>query len=99
MDKTLQPTFDFLHSLKENNDRTWFSAHKNQYEASQQNMIDFADELLNEMRKHDHIETVSGKKSLYRIYRDVRFSHDKSPYKTNRSGSFKRATKDLRGGY
>jgi uncharacterized protein (TIGR02453 family) len=99
MNKTLKPTFSFLKSLKKNNDRSWFADHKNQYEESQQNMIDFAEELLNEMRKHDDIETVSGKKSLYRIYRDVRFSNDKSPYKSNRSGSFKRATKEFRGGY
>lgn len=62
-------------------------------------MIEFAEALLDEMRKHDNIATVSGKKSLFRIYRDVRFSKNKSPYKTNRSGSFKRATNELRGGY
>ncbi len=99
MTKSLQPTFSFLKSLANHNDRTWFADHKNQYEESHQNMIDFAEALLNEMRTHDDIETVSGKKSLFRIYRDVRFSKDKSPYKTNRSGSFKRATRELRGGY
>ncbi len=99
MTKSLQPTFSFLKSLAKHNDRTWFADHKNQYEESHQNMIDFAETLLNEMRTHDDIETVSGKKSLFRIYRDVRFSKDKSPYKTNRSGSFKRATRELRGGY
>ena len=62
-------------------------------------MIDFADALLTEMKKHDDIETVSGKKSLHRIYRDVRFSKNKLPYKTNWSGSFRRATNALRGGY
>ena len=48
---------------------------------------------------HDNIETLNGKKSLYRIYRDVRFSKDKSPYKKHWSGGFKRATNLLRGGY
>jgi len=51
------------------------------------------------MKTHDNIETVSGKKSLFRIYRDTRFSKDKTPYKINWSGGFSRATKKLRGGY
>jgi hypothetical protein len=45
------------------------------------------------------IETPSGKKSLHRIYRDTRFSKEKTPYKTNWSGSFSRAGKERRGGY
>jgi uncharacterized protein (TIGR02453 family) len=45
------------------------------------------------------IETPSGKKSLFRIYRDTRFSKDKIPYKTNWAGGFQRATKKRRGGY
>lgn len=59
----------------------------------------FADALLQELNKHDVIETASGKKSMHRIYRDTRFSNDKTPYKTNWSGGFKRATKSRRGGY
>jgi uncharacterized protein (TIGR02453 family) len=62
-------------------------------------MVEFANSLLDEMRKFDQIETVSGKKSLFRIYRDVRFSKNKQPYKTSWSGSFRRATSALRGGY
>jgi uncharacterized protein (TIGR02453 family) len=62
-------------------------------------MIEFADALLFEMNKHDKIETRSGKESLFRIYKDVRFSKDKTPYNTHWSGAFKRATKKLRGGY
>jgi uncharacterized protein (TIGR02453 family) len=64
-----------------------------------ENMIAFADALLLEMKKHDHIETVSGKDSLFRIYRDTRFSKDKTPYKTYWAGRIKRATESLRGGY
>lgn len=99
MNKTLQPVFKFLSELGQNNNREWFNQHKSEYESSYQLMIEFADALLNEMKKHDHIETVSGKRSLYRIYRDVRFSKNKLPYKTSWSGSFRRATKSLRGGY
>ncbi len=91
--------FAFLNKLKKNNNRDWFNAHKDEYLAQHQNTIDFADALLLEMNKHDKIETATGKKSLFRIYRDVRFSKDKSPYKTHWAGGFKRATKELRGGY
>ena len=99
MTNTLRPVYNFLSSLKNNNDREWFHDHKELYEKSHLIMIDFAEYLLNEMRKHDDLETISGKKSLYRIYRDVRFSKEKSPYKTSWSGSFRRTSKALRGGY
>jgi uncharacterized protein (TIGR02453 family) len=91
--------FTFLEKLKANNNRDWFHANKSEYHENQQEMIAFADDLLAKLNKHDVIETVSGKKALFRIYRDVRFSKDKSPYKTHFSGSFTRATKLRRGGY
>ncbi|MEO8762156.1 MAG: DUF2461 domain-containing protein [Bacteroidia bacterium] len=92
-------SLDFLKLLSKNNNRDWFNNHKETYTKSQENIINFADALLVEMNKHDAIETVSGKKSLYRIYRDVRFSKDKTPYSNYWGGGFKRATKQLRGGY
>lgn len=92
-------SFEFLKALKANNNREWFNENKDEYQIQHQNIIDFADELLEKLKEHDNIETPSGKKSLFRIYRDVRFSKDKSPYKTNWAGGFKRATKHLRGGY
>lgn len=92
-------TFQFLKELSKHNNRDWFNANKPRYTAAHENMIAFADHLLLEMNKHDNIETHSGKESLMRIYRDTRFSKDKTPYKTYFSGSFKRATKKLRGGY
>jgi len=91
--------FDFLNQLRKNNNRDWFNAHKEDYLKQHENTIAFANSLLHELKKHDAIETASGKKSLFRIYRDVRFSKDKSPYKTHWAGGFKRATKLLRGGY
>ena len=69
------------------------------YLAELQHIESFADALLHEMNKVDVIETPSGKKSLHRIYRDVRFSKDKKPYKTHWSGSFKREGKSRRGTY
>ena len=92
-------SIDFLKILSKNNNRDWFNKHKERYSKAHDNIILFADALLTEMNKHDHIETVSGKKSLYRIYKDVRFSKDKTPYNSHWSGGFKRATKQLRGGY
>lgn len=90
---------DFLSELAENNQRDWFQARKPRYESAREHAIGFADALLAEMNRHDHIETPSGKSSLYRIYRDVRFSKNKAPYKNNWAGGFKRATARLRGGY
>ena len=90
---------EFLKNLQQNNNRDWFTENKSVYEKHHIETINFADAVLNEMRKHDNIETISGKKSLMRIYRDVRFSKDKSPYKTNWGIGFSRATKLLRGGY
>jgi uncharacterized protein (TIGR02453 family) len=94
-----ESVFSFLKDLKKNNNREWFNKHKSRYTKAHEDMISFADALLAEMNRHDIIETPSGKKSLYRIYNDVRFSKDKSPYKSSWSGGFRRATKQRRGGY
>ena len=92
-------TYNFLKELSKNNNRDWFTKNKNRYTEAHENTIAFADALLVEMRKHDNTETSSGKESLFRIYNDIRFSKDKTPYKTYWAGHFKRATKKLRGGY
>lgn len=95
----LSTTLSFLSNLEKNNNREWFTEHKGEYQVAYDHMITFADALLAEMQKHDQIETASGKKSLFRIYRDVRFSKNKLPYKNNLGGGFRRATSFLRGGY
>ena len=99
MTKIQSSAIHFLKELGTNNNREWFTENKKRYQEEHEKMISFADDLLEKMRTHDEIETATGKKSLHRIYRDVRFSKDKIPYKTNWSGSFKRATSKLRGGY
>lgn len=91
--------FHFLNQLKDNNNREWFNAHKNAYQTELKNIEHFAEALLKDLNTHDVIETASGKKSLHRIYRDTRFSNNKTPYKTNWSGGFRRAGKHRRGGY
>lgn len=91
--------FEFLEGIKLNNYRDWFIKNKSFYEEHQQNMLSFAGDVLKKLNKHDKIDTLSKKKSVIRVYRDVRFSKDKSPFKTYAGISFKRATKLLRGGY
>lgn len=97
--KIVSSNLEFLKQLKKNNNRDWFAVHKEKYLQELSQVEAFADNLLFEVNKHDVIETPSGKKSLHRIYRDTRFSKDKTPYKTSWSGSFTRATKKRRGGY
>ena len=92
-------SLNFLKDLGQNNNRDWFNTHKDRYLEAHGNIAAFADALIAEMNKHDHLETVSGKKSMFRIYKDVRFSKEKTPYNKHWSASFKRATKKLRGGY
>jgi uncharacterized protein (TIGR02453 family) len=91
--------FEYLNQLSKNNNREWFNANKNEFIAIQNKIEVFADAVLVNLNKHDNIETISGKKSMHRIYRDIRFSKDKTPYKNNWSGGFTRATQNLRGGY
>jgi uncharacterized protein (TIGR02453 family) len=94
-----ESSLNYLKRLKKNNNRPWFTTNKDQFIQAQNNLELFADTLLNALNSHDLIETPTGKKSLHRIYRDTRFSSDKTPYKINWSGSFTRATKSRRGGY
>ncbi len=92
-------SLSFLKELNKNNNRVWFNDHKDKYLLARAPIVNFAELLIQKMNKTDHIETPSGKKALYRIYRDVRFSKNKTPYNTHWSGYLRRATKALRGGY
>ena len=92
-------TLKFLQDLAKNNDRDWFNSHKGEYLFGYNNMCNFVGQLLIEINKHDQLESESAKKCMYRIYNDVRFSKDKSPFKTRFGVGFRRATKFKRGGY
>ena len=92
-------TLDFLRNLARNNDREWFAAHKDQYQLALENASQFFDEVIAKLNTHDRIETPSAKQALYRIYRDVRFSKDSTPYKPRFAGHFSRTKPLLRGGY
>lgn len=77
-------TIDFLKKLKKNNNRDWFHANKQIYEDAKYDFEVFVFELIQKIAKYD--ESVSGlepKDCMFRIYKDVRFSKDKTPYKTN----------------
>ena len=96
----IQPsTFSYLKKLAKNNNREWFNNHKDEYLLAQANMHQWVDALIDKMNAHDQLETPSGKKSLYRIYNDVRFSEDKTPYNPRFAGSLQRVKPMLRGGY
>ena len=77
-------TLLFLKDLHKNNNREWFNENKDRYRAAHTNVADFVEVLIEEIGKFDEeILKIDAKKALFRIYRDVRFSKDKSPYKTN----------------
>lgn len=92
-------TFNFLQELKSNNHKEWFTANKERYEHSKNELCSFADDIIAIVNSFDVIENLNGKKSLYRIFKDVRFSKDKTPYKSHWSGYLRRAGAERRGGY
>jgi uncharacterized protein (TIGR02453 family) len=84
----MEQVLQFLHELAENNNREWFEANRSRYTQSREKMLFLTDVLINEIRKFDsEIAPLNPKDCLFRIFRDVRFSKDKRPYKTN-FGSF-----------
>jgi uncharacterized protein (TIGR02453 family) len=75
---------DFLKELEKNNNREWFQAKKAQYDEAKRSFEDFINSLIPAIAKFDEsVKMVSAKDCIFRIYRDVRFAKDKSPYKTN----------------
>jgi uncharacterized protein (TIGR02453 family) len=86
-----QSTLDFFKEIKENNNKPWFEENKFRYEAAKENYLNFIEELLVEIRKIEPIYEKDLKKYASRIYRDIRFSKDKSPYKSCISGLIERA--------
>lgn len=87
-------TFQFLKDIRRNNNREWFTENKPKYVLAQDNTKAFASELTELMAGHDNVEGAK----VFRIYRDVRFSKNKTPYKTNMGVGMTRATDALRGG-
>ena len=77
-------TLQFLRKLEKNNNREWFNENKTLYQEAQQDVISFVEKLIEEMADFDEeMGKLEAKKSVFRIFRDTRFSKDKTPYKTN----------------
>jgi uncharacterized protein (TIGR02453 family) len=82
-------TLSFLRSLKRNNDRDWFRARREQYDAHVRGpMIGVVEQLAQDFRHFAPELIASPKHSLYRVYRDTRFSDNKKPLKTHASAIF-----------
>jgi len=87
--------FIFLKALKIHNNREWFKKHITTFRTAESNVKLFYSQLYDQLNNVDSIDNFK----VFRIYRDVRFSKDKTPYKTHFSGSFHRTKPELRGGY
>ena len=82
--KISKNTFQFLQDLKNNNNRYWFNDNKPRFEEAREEFTAFIGELVMEIAKFDPpIASLDPRKSAFRIHRDIRFSKDKTPYKTN----------------
>ena len=87
--------FSFLKKLQKNNNRDWFHDHKASFKEIELEVKQFYSQLSEQLNQFDSIDTFK----VFRIYRDVRFSKNKLPYKTHFGGSFHRTKPELRGGY
>lgn len=84
-------TLKFLSQLKKNNNKPWFDNHRAQYEAARIDFSNFIQLVIDALQKKDTTITgLSSKDCLFRINRDIRFSKDKTPYKSNFGASIKR---------
>lgn len=80
----LRNTFEFLVDLRLNNERNWFKENENRYKLAKLEFENYIDLLIPELKKIDEtIDVISAKSCMFRIFRDVRFSKNKEPYKNN----------------
>lgn len=87
-------TISFLKSLKRNNNKNWFDANRKSYELAKEDFIQFVQQLIDKTSKKDPtLSSLIAKNCIFRINRDVRFSNDKSPYKSNMGASINKAGK------
>jgi len=85
----------FFNDLKHNNNRDWFAINKTHFKEIENQVKGFGNEIKNKLNEHDNIDQFK----LFRIYKDVRFSKDKTPYKTHFGLYWNRVKPMLRGGY
>lgn len=80
----MQNILGFLKDLEKNNNKVWFDENRKRYEAAKREFAVFVDQLIPAVKSIDkRIGEISSKQCIFRIFRDVRFSKDKTPYKTN----------------
>ncbi|WEK68293.1 MAG: DUF2461 domain-containing protein [Candidatus Chryseobacterium colombiense] len=91
----MKKTFEFLKQLEKNNNREWFAQHKTEYDSVIKENKTFFNQVYNELQEHDNLKGIH----IFRIYRDVRFSKDQTPYKTHFGVGYSRSKPMLRGGY
>ena len=88
-------TFTFLRGLRLHNDRKWFGENKDRYISARDNFILFVQSLLDEVSKFDDsVAGLEAESTVFRIYRDIRFSKDKTPYKAHLAASLKGRSND-----
>ena len=85
----------FYKELEANNTREWFEPQKSRFKALETEIKQYAEQIKNALNETDEIERAK----IFRIYRDVRFSKNKTPFKTHFGISFHRKKPELRGGY
>lgn len=86
---------EFFKNLEKNNNRDWFNDHKKEFKKIETDVKKTYGSLFNLLKTHDDVDQFK----MFRIYRDVRFSKNKLPYKTHFGGTFHRKKPELRGGY
>ena len=87
--------FSFFKKLEKNNNREWFEQHKPEFKALETTVKQFGEALKDQLNQHDSIDRFK----LFRVYRDVRFSKDKTPYKIHFGLTWHRTKPEYRGGY
>jgi len=94
-------TLQFLKQLKKNNNKEWFDVNRKQYEAARADFTVLVQHVIDEFCKTDtSLVSLSAKNCMFRINRDIRFSKDKSPYKTNFGASINTGgKKSFKAGY
>lgn len=91
----MQNVLDYIKKLQQNNNREWFVDNKKSFEEAKESANQLFNAVYDELNLSDSLEPLK----IYRIYRDVRFSADKTPYKTHFSMYMGRLKPDYRGGY
>ncbi|STC92454.1 Uncharacterised protein [Chryseobacterium carnipullorum] len=91
----MKKALEFLKQLEKNNNREWFARHKPEYDLIVKENKVFFDQIYTELQEYDNLKGIH----IYRIYRDVRFSKDQTPYKNNFGVGYSRSKPMLRGGY